>query len=39
LPAKEDGSTLILGDLIKYIVENMIKDPKDVEVFLENGTV
>lgn len=39
LPDKEDGSTLTVTDLIKFIVDNMIKDPKDVEVFLDNGSV
>ncbi|CCH42790.1 hypothetical protein BN7_2334 [Wickerhamomyces ciferrii] len=39
LPQNEDGSPSTVADLIKFIVDTMIKDPKDVEVFLENGTI
>lgn len=39
LDPKLDGSSLQLRDLIRYIVENMIRDEKDVSVFIENGTM
>ncbi|EDO15569.1 hypothetical protein Kpol_487p2 [Vanderwaltozyma polyspora DSM 70294] len=34
-----DDEPVTVGDLIDYIVENMIEDKNDVEVFLQNGTV
>lgn len=34
-----DGSTVTVGDLIDYIVQNMIKNDKDKEVFIENDTI
>jgi ubiquitin related modifier 1 len=39
LPENPDNSVLRLRDLIKYIVDNMIEEEKDVEVFIENGTM
>ncbi|CDR47710.1 CYFA0S36e00672g1_1 [Cyberlindnera fabianii] len=39
LNEKDDGSPLILRDLIHHISTKMIKDEKDVCVFLENGTI
>lgn len=39
LESNTDGSPVKLRDLIKYIVDNMIKDEKDINVFLENGTM
>lgn len=39
LNEKDDGSPLILRDLIHHISTKMIKDEKDVCVFLENGTM
>ncbi|ODV71607.1 ubiquitin-related modifier URM1 [Cyberlindnera jadinii NRRL Y-1542] len=39
LESNTDGSPVKLRDLIKYIVDNMIKDEKDINVFLENGTI
>jgi ubiquitin related modifier 1 len=39
LPENTDNSVLRLRDLIKYIVDNMIEEEKDIEVFIENGTM
>ncbi|KAH3687415.1 hypothetical protein WICPIJ_001592 [Wickerhamomyces pijperi] len=39
VPSTNASTPLILRDLIKYIVDNMIKDPKDIEVFIENDTI
>ncbi|KAH3663428.1 hypothetical protein WICMUC_005954 [Wickerhamomyces mucosus] len=39
VPNNEDESPIILKNLIDYIVNNMISDPKDVEVFIENDTI
>lgn len=33
------GESNTIKDLLDYIVANMIKNPKDVEVFIENDTV
>ncbi|KAL3231362.1 Ubiquitin-related modifier 1 [Nakaseomyces bracarensis] len=30
---------LTVGALINYIIDNLIKNPKDVEVFIENETI
>lgn len=33
------GEEVTVGGLMDYIVEALIKNPKDVEVFIENDTV
>lgn len=37
LPFEEGQATM--KDLIKYVTENVIKDPKDVPVFIENNSI
>ncbi|SCV05967.1 LANO_0H19130g1_1 [Lachancea nothofagi CBS 11611] len=38
VPSKDD-SEVTVGSLIDYIVENMIKNPRDKDVFIENDTI
>ncbi|CAR26954.1 ZYRO0C05346p [Zygosaccharomyces rouxii] len=35
----DSSETPTVKDLIDYIVKNMIRNPNDVDVFIENGTI